>query len=87
MDRLSQGRGGRRAAAALIADIQSFQPTSDLRSGWNGLARLREGIVKLKLTRSGVWQIHVVHSHAPAVELAGKADKVEYKASLTFETP
>jgi uncharacterized GH25 family protein len=47
----------------------------------------REGIVKLKLIRSGIWQIHVVHSQEPPPEMAGKADKMEYKASLTFEVP
>jgi uncharacterized GH25 family protein len=47
----------------------------------------REGIVKLKLSRSGIWQIHVVHSHEPPPEMVGKADKMEYKASLTFEVP
>ena len=51
------------------------------------LQSLREGIVKLKLIRSGIWQIHVVHSHEPPPEMVGKADKVEYKASLTFEAP
>jgi hypothetical protein len=47
----------------------------------------REGIVKLKLIRSGIWQIHVVHSHEPPPEMAIKADRLEYKASLTFEVP
>jgi hypothetical protein len=41
----------------------------------------------MKLIHSGIWQIAVVHSHPPSPEQAGKADKVEYKASLTFELP
>jgi uncharacterized GH25 family protein len=53
---------------------------------WSGELE-REGIVKLKLIRSGIWQIHVVHSNEPPPEMAGKADKMEYKASLTFEVP
>jgi uncharacterized GH25 family protein len=53
---------------------------------WSGELN-REGIMKMKLIRSGVWQVHVVHSQAPPPDLAGKADKVEYKASLTFEAP
>src|SRR5665213_2027547 len=38
----------------------------------------RDGIIKLKLVRSGIWQIHVVHSHEPPSQMAGKADKMEY---------
>lgn len=53
---------------------------------WSGELN-RDGIVKMKLIRSGVWQIHVVHSHSPPPDQADKADKVEYKASLTFELP
>ncbi len=44
-----------------------------------------QGIAQLKIIRYGVWQIFVVHAHEPPPDMAGKADKVEYKASLTFE--
>ncbi|MFQ5881973.1 MAG: DUF4198 domain-containing protein [Candidatus Methylomirabilales bacterium] len=45
----------------------------------------KQGIAKVKIIRYGVWQIFAIHSHEPPAEIAGKADKVEYKASLTFE--
>lgn len=47
----------------------------------------KDGVVRLKLLRSGVWQIYVEHVLPPTPELAGKAGKIEYKASLTFEVP
>jgi len=55
-----------------------FASTAELSKG---------GIVRLKLVRYGVWQIHVEYSMPPPSEMAQKADKVEYKASLTFEIP
>lgn len=51
---------------------------------WTGEVNA-QGIAQLKLTRYGVWQIFVVHSHEPPPEMTSKADKVGYKASLTFE--
>jgi hypothetical protein len=51
---------------------------------WTGEVNA-QGIAQVKLTRYGVWQIFVVHSHEPPPEMTGKADKVGYKASLTFE--
>jgi uncharacterized GH25 family protein len=45
----------------------------------------KNGIVKLKIIRAGVWQIFVEYSLPPTPEMAEQADKIEYKASLTFE--
>jgi hypothetical protein len=42
MNRLPEHGDEPRAAAAIIAEIQNFQPTSDLLSGWKGMAKLVE---------------------------------------------
>ncbi|HEY2253829.1 MAG TPA: DUF4198 domain-containing protein, partial [Planctomycetaceae bacterium] len=73
------------AAPEIKATYLGFSTGKDV-FAWSGELN-REGLVKMKLIRSGVWQIAVVHSHPPSPEQAGKADKVEYKASLTFELP
>jgi len=44
-----------------------------------------EGIGRVRLSRYGVWQIFVSHTIEPPADLAGKADKVGYRASFTFE--
>jgi uncharacterized GH25 family protein len=73
------------AAAEIKATYLGFSTGKGV-FAWTGELD-REGIVKLKLIRSGIWQIHVVHSQEPPSQMAGKADKMEYKASLTFEVP
>ena len=45
----------------------------------------KKGMCKLKLIHYGVWQIVAEYSLEPTPELADKVDKIEYKASLTFE--
>ena len=74
-----------RAAPEIKATYLGFSTGKGV-FAWSGEMD-REGIVKLQLIRSGIWQIHVVDSQEPSPEMVGKADKMEYKASLTFEVP
>jgi uncharacterized GH25 family protein len=43
------------------------------------------GVAKVKILRYGVWQILAIQNVEPSGEMTGKADKLEYSASLTFE--
>jgi hypothetical protein len=44
-----------------------------------------EGVAKVKILRYGVWQILAILNVQPSGPMTGKADRLEYSASLTFE--
>lgn len=44
-----------------------------------------DGTARLKLQRYGIWQVSAFYAEAAPPEWVNKVDKLEYKASLTFE--
>ena len=67
-------------AGALVVAINRLNPTEKLTARSD-----KDGRVKLRLQRGGMWMIKAVHM-IPAAE-GSKADWMSYWASLTFERP